>query len=122
MRRFPNLFDLWMKFGHSQGWAQYPTCASHDGIPYSPEEELQWAAGDDPCVHVIRISEPQYHTAIKENSPWCKHRELAYTRNTPRGDAMPLLIFLFVTAPFLPGTMFKIAAIGAASLYFIANA
>lgn len=118
----PSAFDLWVKFGHRQGWAQYPTCSSHDGVPMSLQEELDWDQGNDPCLHVIRLCESlDHHADVADNTPAMKYRSLPYERRRYGTAGGPVLAFLMVTAPFLPGTVFKIGAIGAASLYFLAN-
>lgn len=59
-------FDEWMSYGIEKGWCGPPLCSTHDGIPYSAEEEQDWEAGDDPCAHIIRLYNDEEHKASIE--------------------------------------------------------
>lgn len=45
----------WIEYGCAQGWCSEPVCATHDGIPDTPDEAGEWEAGADPCQHVLRL-------------------------------------------------------------------
>jgi hypothetical protein len=70
-------FHDWIKAGLENGWCGPPVCSTHDGIPYSHEEEEAWNEGDDPCAHVIRLYEDAQQKASveKTHSPtqWRNH-------------------------------------------------
>lgn len=70
-------FEDWIKFGMDMGWCGPPVCSTHDGIPFSEQEEESWDQGDDPCVHVIRMyeDEEQKLSVEKTHSPtnWRNH-------------------------------------------------
>ena len=46
-------FNHWLKYGIEQGFCGPPVCSTHDGIPTSHAEDLEWEE-HDPCIHVIR--------------------------------------------------------------------
>jgi dCMP deaminase len=46
----------WIEYGTNHGWVT-EACATHDGIPATPEEDAEWAEGYDPCQHVLRLWE-----------------------------------------------------------------
>jgi hypothetical protein len=50
-----SLFWPWLEYGKRQGWISEPQCATHDGIPMTEAEELQWNDGEDPCQHIVRL-------------------------------------------------------------------
>jgi len=60
-------FDHWLKYGIEQGFCGPPVCSTHDGIPTSEEEDLEWEEYD-PCVHVIRPYESSEHKATVEEN------------------------------------------------------
>ena len=68
-------FDDWLALGIKRGFCGPPVCSTHDGIPTSEEEDLEWEEYD-PCVHVIRPYEsPEHRAAVEENhspSNWRK--------------------------------------------------
>lgn len=48
-------FEEWLTYGHDQGWISHPTCATHNGVPSTEDEEIDWELGYDPCQHVVRL-------------------------------------------------------------------
>jgi hypothetical protein len=44
----------WIAYGVARGWV-IEACATHDGIPSTPEEDALWEDGLDPCQHVLRL-------------------------------------------------------------------
>jgi hypothetical protein len=63
-------FDTWMEIGLQRGFVGPPVCATHDGIPYTLEEEQQFDEGDDICVHVIRpYRSEEEKKNVEENHP-----------------------------------------------------
>ena len=60
-------FDDWLALGIERGFCGPPVCSTHDGIPTSEEEDLEWEEYD-PCVHVIRpYTGPEHKAAVEEN-------------------------------------------------------
>lgn len=75
-------FDLWLQYGIEQGFCGPPVCSTHDGIPTSEEEDLEWEE-HDPCITVIR---PYYgvsynKTMIEANHPPSVWRDTWSTRD-----------------------------------------
>lgn len=68
-------FDIWLEVGVRKGWAGAPICHTHDGLPMSEEEELQFEEGD-PCIHVLRLYQSdEEREAVEQNhspSQWRK--------------------------------------------------
>ena len=63
-------FDHWMEIGLSRGFVGPPICSTHDGIPYTPDEEQDFENGDDPCVHVIRPYRSHWEREqVEQNHP-----------------------------------------------------
>ena len=50
-------FEEWMKIGYDNGWVGPSVCSTHDGIPMTYDEELEFEEGADPCIHVLRLYE-----------------------------------------------------------------
>ena len=48
-------FWIWQHYGERRGWCSAAVCATHDGIPSTPDEAEEWEAGHDPCEHVLRL-------------------------------------------------------------------
>lgn len=44
----------WLEFGIREGYCSAPVCSTHDGIPQSALEDVEWEEGGDPCVHIVR--------------------------------------------------------------------
>lgn len=47
--------DEWIQYGIDSGYCSAPVCVTHEGIPLTEEEELEWEEGYDPCSAGIRI-------------------------------------------------------------------
>jgi hypothetical protein len=45
----------WLDIGINAGWISNVVCATHDGIPDTPEEQAEWDEGGDPCQPIVRI-------------------------------------------------------------------
>lgn len=54
-------FNEWLEFGIKQGWCGPDVCYTHDGLPTSEAEDLEFEEGGDPCMHVIRLYEDSGH-------------------------------------------------------------
>ena len=68
-------FDHWLQFGIKQGFCGPPVCSTHDGIPTSEEEDLEWEEYD-PCIPVIRpYTGPEHRAAVEENHLPSKWRD-----------------------------------------------
>jgi len=50
-------FSEWMAFGVKQGWCGPPVCYTHDGLPMSEQEGMEFDEGQDPCMHIVRMYE-----------------------------------------------------------------
>ena len=48
-------FDEWMSYGIKKGWCGPPVCHTHDGLPMSEQEDVEFGEGQDPCIHVVRM-------------------------------------------------------------------
>lgn len=60
-------FDDWLKLGYENGWCGPVVCYTHDGIPTSHEEDIEFD-DSDPCIHIIRMYDrPETKTAVEEN-------------------------------------------------------
>ena len=72
-----NNFDEWIQFGMDKGWCGPPLCEMHDGLPYTKAEMDELDAGNDPCIHVIRMFESPEDKAEAEAehgpSQWRNH-------------------------------------------------
>lgn len=47
----------WLKIGYDNGWISDAFCQTHDGVPWSEEEEAEWEDGGDPCALCFRFYE-----------------------------------------------------------------
>jgi hypothetical protein len=45
----------WVELGVELGYCSEPVCATHDGVPGTPEEDERWEAGGDPCQAIVRL-------------------------------------------------------------------
>ena len=56
-------FEAWLQFGIDNGWAGPPVCETHDGLPMTEDESTAFEAGEDPCVHILRLYDdvPRIH-------------------------------------------------------------
>lgn len=50
-------FSEWMTYGIEKGWCGPPVCYTHDGLPMSNEEDVEFGEGQDPCMHIVRMYE-----------------------------------------------------------------
>jgi len=70
-------FDQWITFGIEKGWCGPPVCETHDGVPMSPDEELEFDEGSDPCLHIVRLFHDKVHQSqtTENHSPsqWRNH-------------------------------------------------
>jgi hypothetical protein len=61
-------FSEWMAYGVKQGWCGAPICYTHDGLPMSNEEDMEFAEGQDPCMHIVRMYEDiEMKKSIEDN-------------------------------------------------------
>ena len=45
----------WLDYGVEHGFCSDVVCFTHDGFPYTDEEEEEFDAGYDPCISAVRI-------------------------------------------------------------------
>ena len=50
-------YDEWMTYGIKNGWCGPPVCYTHDGLPMSEQEDIEFGEGQDPCIHIVRMYE-----------------------------------------------------------------
>jgi hypothetical protein len=50
-------YEEWMTYGIKKGWCGPPVCYTHDGLPMSEQEDLEFGEGQDPCIHIVRMYE-----------------------------------------------------------------
>lgn len=61
-------FDEWLQQGLSSGFCGPAICYPHDGLPTSQQEDESYDAGEDPCMHIIRLYEDlETKKAVEEN-------------------------------------------------------
>lgn len=62
-------FERWLEDGMEAGWIGPPICHTHDGLPTSAAEDVEWETGD-PCLHILRLYDsPDDKTAVEANHP-----------------------------------------------------
>lgn len=70
-------FDLWYEAGLRNGFIGPVVCYTHDMLPMSEEEDLEFAEGSDPCIYIIRkYDSPEHKHDVEENhspSIWRNH-------------------------------------------------
>ena len=49
----------WIQYGVERKYCSSPVCSTHDGLPMTDEENVQWDDGGDPCVHALRLDEQE---------------------------------------------------------------
>ena len=52
-----NIFE-WLEYGMKRGFCSEAVCNTHDGLPMTDEENVEWDEGGDPCVHAVRLYQP----------------------------------------------------------------
>lgn len=60
--------EEWLEYGWRMGWVGPPVCYGHDGLPLSADEMDEWADGDDPCIHILRLYEDHDHRLSIESN------------------------------------------------------
>ena len=50
-------YDEWMTYGIKKGWCGPPVCYTHDGLPMSEQEDVEFGEGQDPCIYIVRMYE-----------------------------------------------------------------
>jgi hypothetical protein len=60
-------FEAWLQTGIANGWCGPAVCYTHDGLPTSEAEELEFD-DSDPCIHIIRLYEDKDNKiAVEQN-------------------------------------------------------
>jgi hypothetical protein len=60
----------WIDYGLEHGYCTPPVCNTHDSVPSTEAEDIEWEDGFDPCVHVMRVLEsPDMRDELERNSP-----------------------------------------------------
>ena len=47
--------DEWIQLGVDNRWCTPSVCDTHEGVPMTEGERLDWEEGFDPCIHVLRL-------------------------------------------------------------------
>jgi hypothetical protein len=68
-------FDEWLRHGVEMKWALPVVCATHDGTPMSETELEVIDYGDDPCINIIRVCQPEEYDEIYNNTTAMKWRD-----------------------------------------------
>ncbi len=64
----PMDFEAWLNIGYNNGWVGVPVCETHDGVPMTEAEDLEFIDGSDPCIHILRLYDDADHKAhVEEN-------------------------------------------------------
>jgi hypothetical protein len=61
-------FDEWLEIGMSENWCGPAVCYTHDSFPMNEEEDNEFADGNDPCMHMIRLYEDNEHKELVEET------------------------------------------------------
>jgi hypothetical protein len=59
-----NNFENWLSLGIENGWVSRPVCSTHDGIPTTHAEDLEWEEGGDPCIYAVRLFSDENERAL----------------------------------------------------------
>jgi len=51
-------FSEWMQLGRDNHWVSEIVCDTHDGVPMSEAEWLEFEEGD-PCISIMRVYESE---------------------------------------------------------------
>ena len=45
----------WIEMGVDKGWCAPMVCETHEGLPMTEAERLDWEEGFDPCLFALRL-------------------------------------------------------------------
>lgn len=63
-------FEEWLRVGIASGHCGPPVCSTHDSVPTSEDEDVDFYNDLDPCVTVLRLYEDSdVKAAVEENHP-----------------------------------------------------
>jgi len=51
--------EKWLEYGLKKGWCGPPVCFTHDGLPTTEEEDIEFEEFD-PCVSILRLYDDTY--------------------------------------------------------------
>lgn len=78
----------WLEFGIREGYCSAPVCSTHDGLPQSAMEDVEWDEGGDPCVHVIRpYADEDEKLAVEDNFAPAQWRKASWLIENGVSDA-----------------------------------
>jgi hypothetical protein len=61
-------FERWIATGINNGWISGPVCSTHDGIPTTHDEDVEWEEGGDPCIYAVRLfADDEERKAVEDN-------------------------------------------------------
>jgi hypothetical protein len=61
-------FEQWITTGIDNGWISRPVCSTHDGIPTTHDEDVEWEEGGDPCIYAVRLfADDEERKAVEDN-------------------------------------------------------
>ena len=61
-------FSEWLQEGLSLGFVGPSVCHTHDGLPLSEAEDVEFEDGGDPCIHILRLYEDKETKQAVEQS------------------------------------------------------
>lgn len=75
-------FADWMRLGIDRGWCGAPVCLTHDGIPTTAAEDLEFDSGDDICITMCRV----YSNAAEQRDVESNHAPTNWRNRYNNGD------------------------------------
>jgi hypothetical protein len=48
-------WNEWLSIGVTNGWVSLPICVTHEGIPSTPEEDVDIMLGEEICMYCLRV-------------------------------------------------------------------
>jgi hypothetical protein len=61
-------FSEWLQEGLTLGFVGPAICHTHDGLPLSETEDVEFEDGGDPCIHILRLYEDKETKQAVEQS------------------------------------------------------
>jgi hypothetical protein len=60
--------EPWITTGIDNGWISRPVCSTHDGVPTTHDEDVEWEEGGDPCIYAVRLfADDEERKAVEDN-------------------------------------------------------
>lgn len=72
----------WLEYGVSKGYCSPQFCDTHEGMPMTDREVAVWENGDDPCVAMVRLGNPEDWNA---DAAWFEEQDAEQAEGQDRG-------------------------------------